>query len=30
MAIAGNSHDWLKPFNRKKIPLEMGLDTFTL
>ena len=29
LAIVCNSYDWLKPFNTKKIPLKMGLDTFT-
>ena len=23
-----SSNDWLKPFNTKKIPLKMGMDTF--
>ena len=29
LAIVCNSYDRLKPFNTKKIPLKIGLDTFT-
>ena len=28
LAIVCSSYDWLKPFNTKKIPLKMGMDTF--